>query len=152
MPNLSAHLFEEQPVHVSRSGDVTEGTFLIDTDYGIVRAAPGALPAHFVHLLREAGAERWALLRAADPHSLRLSPEDNQARFASLTHYLGKLGYPFITVDARCGERWVKAVLVFDLDRAEALSIGRDFAQRTVLYGNGLDCVSLSCRGLDFCI
>lgn len=81
----------------------------------------------------------YAVITAHNPRSEQLSKEENDKRHEALKRVLQEQGFNF---ERSTGESpdgvWIEeGVVVFDIDLATALRIGRDFGQHAILYGQG---------------
>jgi hypothetical protein len=91
----------------------------------------------------------WALLRAGDPHALRLSSEENRRRGVALRKALHEKDCTVLpcTIEGRRDD-WF---LALGIGREEALRLGRAFAQASVITGSpGRSPRECACEPLHF--
>jgi hypothetical protein len=89
-------------------------------------------------LLRETGASCWAFITACNPRSQSLSAEVNAKRMAQLTAMLTEEDLAVIPgegADPDGGWPPEESVLVLDIEREEALELGRAWEQNAIVCG-----------------
>jgi Protein of unknown function (DUF3293) len=82
---------------------------------------------------------RYAIVTAHNPRSEAFSKEENDQRHQALQHYLQEKKYD---LDPSLGQSpdgsWSEeGFVIFDIELASALDIGRTFEQHAILYGQG---------------
>ncbi len=84
---------------------------------------------------------------AYNPARLRSSPEDNERANARLRAVLTAAGHEFFPAAGASPDlTWSEpSFAVFDLEEAEARTLGRQFHQAAVLHWNGAHCALLWC-------
>ena len=88
--------------------------------------------------LRAQGLSDWAYITAYNPRSERLSDDVNQGRYAELIQKLDADGIPWLSGFGRTPDgSWPSdpSVLVWGIDRATAVEIGRTFGQNAIVCG-----------------
>ena len=82
----------------------------------------------------------WAILTAENPNNAVLSAEENAARMLDMRQKLDELGIKYTNAWGKYGEdlREADTVIVFGVDDAKALELGRMFGQESVLTRGGL--------------
>lgn len=114
--------------------------------------AAGPVPAALAAHARTRGARLWALLTAANPHSLALAPESNRQRHRELVRALTQAGIRFETAVTEARGVRSEAVIVWNVAPARAVGLARDFAQSAILYGDLEHARVVACEGLEFFI
>ncbi len=112
-----------------------------------VRAPEGTFTIHIgarcevlEALLREVGARSWAFVTACNPRSQPLSDEVNARRQAQLLAMLSEQERALIPgegVDPAGDWPAEASVLILDIERDEALELGRVWDQNAIVYGEG---------------
>lgn len=94
----------------------------------------------FDRWLQQQGAHCWGLITAHNPHSVLLKPADNATRHAQLLARVQAQHWPYTLSESRSPDpdcRWPpeQGLLILEISRAEALSLGQAFAQYAVVWG-----------------
>ena len=91
-------------------------------------------PGHVTGILSKGG---WAILTAENPSAQKLSDAENAARMDQLRAELDKRGLRYKEVKGKYGNE-ENSLLIFGVDRWQALAIGNMFGQESVLTRDGL--------------
>src|SRR5678815_967239 len=89
-------------------------------------------------ILRAAGCSVWTHITAFNPRSVRLSASENDMRQRELEDAVRKLGHPMFPGEGIGDDgTWVaeRSALVFGIERATAIELGRRFGQRAIVCG-----------------
>ena len=78
----------------------------------------------------------WTILTAENPGAKELSPEENASRMAQLTAQLDAEGMAYHLVDGHYG-RAEKSLILFNSTPEQALALGRQYDQESVLTRDG---------------
>ena len=80
----------------------------------------------------------WALITACNPYSRCLSEAENRQRHQKLLEYLSGLQYTSLAAVGKDKNNvWTpeQSLLIFWLNRPQAIAIGRQFQQNAIVYG-----------------
>lgn len=102
-------------------------------------------------LLTRTGADRWAILTAWNPESLRLSRRENDARQRQLLDVLHSAGYETLAAEGRDpAGAWPPEPSLFvpGITKKQARALGRQFGQLAVLVGHRGSAARLVASGL----
>lgn len=98
----------------------------------------GEINPALYELLERYGVENWAFVTAYNPYSNSLSAEENENRQAKLLTRLKESSFRFLNGYGEAENKdWLpaKSVLIFNIDRETALSLGREFEQNAIVIG-----------------
>ena len=80
----------------------------------------------------------WAFITAENPYSKKLSDVENQLRFKQLMEVIRKMDLDFLNgLGVPSDSSWTpeKSLLVLGLSKEEALSLGKQFDQQAIVFG-----------------
>lgn len=89
-------------------------------------------------LLERFGVRRWAFITAYNPYSEKLAPEENQERHRRLLEAIrarGLQSFPSSGVDDDGTWPTERGLLVLEIDRDDAVALGRELEQNAILAG-----------------
>jgi hypothetical protein len=89
-------------------------------------------------LLKRNKSESWAFITAYNPYSNALPEEENELRQENLLSRLKEKNFQFLNgYGESTNKDWQpeKSVLIFNIDRETARSLGREFEQNAIVIG-----------------
>jgi hypothetical protein len=141
-----------EPTFLRARASENELVALLASPQGPVAVRAGVLPAEADALLEEYGCRHWAVISAANPHALTLSGRENELRLRNLRRDIEAGGHRWLAATVEVDGVQTAAYLVFDISPRGGTALGRAYAQRKILYGEGRAVAALPCGPLDFVI
>ncbi len=89
-------------------------------------------------LLKRNNTEIWTFITAYNPYSNPLPEDENEIRQTKLVNQLRERNFQFLNgYGESTNKDWQpeKSVLIFNIDRETALSLGREFEQNAIVIG-----------------
>src|SRR5437870_213728 len=115
-----------------------ETSFIAYTPEHTIRIRVGERSPVLDSLLSKSGIQRWAYITACNPGSVRLAASENFARQEELCREIQARGFTMYFGEGRsdfpdCPSE--PSLLVVDINREQAMEIGRQYGQNALVYG-----------------
>jgi len=125
---------------------------LLGSPVNPVTVRAGVLSTEANALLEAHDCHHWAVISAANPHGLMLSDRENEARLRHLRRDIEAAGHRWTAAAIEVDGVRSDAYLVFDITPRKGSALGRAYAQRKILYGEGRAIAALPCGPVEFVI